>query len=198
MCRWYDEENKDDLYFMDTDLADFEEEWDPTLIGYKTKHTQQLWESDFPFERPTYKEIGIFDKQNKRKNRKDRYETHSSQMSRSEKLSKQLKQLYFNTCQVCRTRVDIGSGEFYSETHHIQPRAEGGPDVQENMIVLCSNCHKMFDLRAITIDLVKRTVHHVNPHHPLNGRKLILNHYIAQKYVDYHNLKMSKETQNVG
>lgn len=55
------------------------------------------------------------------------------------------------------------------------------------MIVLCPNCHKLFDKGAITIDLKRKKVYHVNSHHPLNNKNITLLHHIDEKYIKYHN-----------
>jgi hypothetical protein len=65
--------------------------------------------------------------------------------TRGRTASDALKYLYQDRCQVCGHKIDLGHGQFYSETHHIQPRSEGGPDVPGNMIVVCRNCHILFD-----------------------------------------------------
>jgi hypothetical protein len=57
-------------------------------------------------------------------------------------LAEQVKRQRRGICQVCgvppfRTRT----GAEYSEAHHIDLLAEGGPDTAENMLVLCANCH---------------------------------------------------------
>lgn len=47
-----------------------------------------------------------------------------------------------STCQICR--VDVTSqneaGPDY-HLHHIIPRAAGGPDHEDNLITLCTDCH---------------------------------------------------------
>jgi hypothetical protein len=40
------------------------------------------------------------------------------------------------TCEWCGDETDA------PEVHHIKPRAEGGPNNPENLIVLCPNCHR--------------------------------------------------------
>ncbi|AOY74695.1 HNH endonuclease [Clostridium formicaceticum] len=100
---------------------------------------------------------------------------------------KYLKQLYENKCQICNNQLEIGYNEFVSEVHHIQPLGEHkGPDIIENMIVLCPNCHVMFDRGAITIDLNARVVKHINPSNPLNNTKVTISHRIEERYLDYY------------
>lgn len=115
-----------------------------------------------------------------------------------------LKNLYSNVCQICSTAVDIGHDRYYSEVHHIQPLGKHlGPDILENMIVVCPNHHAMFDRGALTINVTKKTIQHSNPKHPLNGKRLLLKHDIGHKYIEYHNRyifdaqKASKADENL-
>ena len=52
-------------------------------------------------------------------------------------------------CQVCGERIECADGSFYAEVHHIRPLGgnHGGHDIQENMLILCTTHHAMFDLR---------------------------------------------------
>ncbi|MEH6938330.1 HNH endonuclease [Bacillus sp. JJ664] len=108
---------------------------------------------------------------------------------RDHKLVAQLKKLYNHTCQLCGRRVEIAYNEFATEVHHIQPLGgeHNGPDIKENMVVLCHIDHAMFDNGAITIDLSDLTIKHVNPSNPIHNTKLVLKHRIDEKYINYHN-----------
>lgn len=107
---------------------------------------------------------------------------------RNQILAQQLKALYNDYCQICGTRIDLGDGESMSEVHHIQPLgAHNGPDIPENMVVVCPNCHTLFDRGAITIDLQRNCIIHINPKHPLHEKVLISKHKINSKYIEYHN-----------
>lgn len=76
-----------------------------------------------------------------------------------------LKELYDFKCQICKTRITDAGGNPYAETHHIKKRSEKGKDEPGNMLVLCPNHHKMFELGSATIDLVTKTIH-------LNGESI--------------------------
>lgn len=107
---------------------------------------------------------------------------------RNQTIIKYLKDLYKDTCQICGEKIEIDKGIFYSEVHHIQPLGEHkGPDIIENMIVLCPNHHSMFDKGAITIDLKRKLVIHKNPDNPINGKSITIKHRINDKYISYHN-----------
>jgi len=47
-------------------------------------------------------------------------------------------------CQGCGTSNDL-------QVHHTQPRSQLGSDVEENLITLCSACHRQVHLRAETL-----------------------------------------------
>ena len=49
------------------------------------------------------------------------------------------------TCQFCSTKIQKANGGFYIEACHITPKAEGGKDSLDNILILCPNCHKLFD-----------------------------------------------------
>ena len=48
-------------------------------------------------------------------------------------------------CQFCSTTILKANGEYYIEACHIKPKAEGGKDSFDNILILCPNCHKLFD-----------------------------------------------------
>ncbi|PAB60998.1 HNH endonuclease [Anaeromicrobium sediminis] len=106
---------------------------------------------------------------------------------RNQTIVKNLKKIYKNKCQICNIRLEVGCNEYMSEVHHIQPLGEhDGPDISENMIVLCPNCHAMFDRGAITIDIDNNIVKHINPNNLLNNTKITIKHFMEKKYIDYH------------
>ncbi|RSM45491.1 hypothetical protein DMA12_13590 [Amycolatopsis balhimycina DSM 5908] len=82
----------------------------------------------------------------------DRRAVNGSRVSRSAEVANSVKKLYDHTCQICGNRLEV-SGRGYSEGAHIQPVSGGhdGPDVPENMLCLCPNCHVQFDYGAIII-----------------------------------------------
>lgn len=93
---------------------------------------------------------------------------------RKKSLVDRIKKLYNNTCQLCETRLEIGKGQYYSEVHHIKPlgRPHNGPDVLENMICVCPNCHALLDLGGIALG---------------NKSFKIQKHSIRKDYLRYHN-----------
>jgi predicted restriction endonuclease len=92
-------------------------------------------------------------------------------------VSRSLKGLHKNCCQRCGMTLTVGNGRSYAEAHHLQPlgRPHNGPDVPENVIVVCPNCHALLDFFAVEICAKE-----------LRGHK---DHKIARKYLNYHNRK---------
>ncbi len=66
---------------------------------------------------------------------------------RSTQHTRAVKELYGGLCQLCRIPVTLGDGVHYSEGAHVQAlgRPHLGPDVPENILCLCPNCHVLFD-----------------------------------------------------
>jgi len=95
-------------------------------------------------------------------------------------LARRLKDLHQNSCQICGVQLQL-SGRTYSEGHHIKPlgRPHNGPDVAENILVLCPNHHALLDYGAIELDLA--TLQQDPDHH------------IATEYVSYHNTEIVRD-----
>ncbi|MEV0267573.1 YDG/SRA domain-containing protein [Hamadaea sp. NPDC050747] len=70
---------------------------------------------------------------------------------RDTKVTSWVKLQHRHTCQICRTRIVL-RGKPHAHGAHIDPIAHGGPDVPENVLCLCPNCHVQFDADEIRID----------------------------------------------
>jgi len=64
----------------------------------------------------------------------------------------QIKKYRDYKCQFCSTKIQKSNGEYYIEACHIDPKAKGGADSLDNILVLCPNCHKLFDYGKKTHD----------------------------------------------
>lgn len=89
-------------------------------------------------------------------------------------LGRGLKDLHDNQCQLCGHAIELTYRD-YSEAHHIMPlgRPHDGPDVAENILVLCPNHHAMCDYGAIELRLADITQH--------------AQHLVGEEYIEYHN-----------
>lgn len=95
-------------------------------------------------------------------------------------LSRRVKNLYQNQCQICRVVLQLHGGQAYAEAHHIKPLGSkhNGPDVVENIICVCPNCHAQLDFGGMKIDT-----------HIL---LMVPSHSIADEYISYHNSRIYK------
>lgn len=78
--------------------------------------------------------------------------TETSRSQNSENVVRKLKQWYQDSCQICATTLFLPPPRHrYSEAAHIRAREHGGPDLTENMLCLCPNCHVLFDAGAYVL-----------------------------------------------
>jgi 5-methylcytosine-specific restriction endonuclease McrA len=56
-------------------------------------------------------------------------------------LAESLKLLYGGKCQICSSTFAAQDGAPYAQVHHVKFVADGGPDISNNMLVLCPTCH---------------------------------------------------------
>ena len=97
---------------------------------------------------------------------------------RDSELARKIKLLHEHTCQLCETKILL-INKPYSEAHHIKPLGfpHYGPDIAENIIVVCPNCHASLDFFALELQ-------------PGSLRK-VDGHDIALEYIRYHNEHVS-------
>jgi len=65
---------------------------------------------------------------------------------RNNKTIAQLKVLRNFRCQICDNNILKKDGSFYIEAAHIQRKSEKGTEMPNNILILCPNHHKEFDL----------------------------------------------------
>lgn len=78
----------------------------------------------------------------------------SRKLARDTAAANRIKEMYRHTCQICEKRLVISpTGEAYSEAAHIQAlgKPHDGPDIMDNILCLCPNCHALFDRGALQI-----------------------------------------------
>lgn len=94
-----------------------------------------------------------------------------SRIIRDTELSRRLKAEHNHICEVCSIRLKVKGDNFYSEAHHIKPlgHPHNGPDTEDNIIVVCPNCHILLDNFVIELN-------NENLSRKLNGQ-----------YIQYHN-----------
>lgn len=107
---------------------------------------------------------------------------------RDQHKSNKLKALYNHTCQICSKKgIEIKPGEYFTETHHLRPMGEQGPDVEGNMLVVCQNCHKCLDHGSIFINPDSLEITHFKGE--IQGCSLMLKHEIYLSFLSYQNNK---------
>ena len=110
--------------------------------------------------------------------------TETYRILRDTELARKIKALHKNICQICGDTIELTDGNTYAEAHHIKPLGvpHNGPDVAENIIVLCPNHHVMFDYGAVAM--------------AIQNIRSIQGHVIGNIYVDYHNQEIFGVTAN--
>lgn len=109
-----------------------------------------------------------------------RIPTEIKRIVRDTQIIKELKAFHDNRCQICSVKLKLGENKYYSEGHHIKPLGSphNGPDIKENIIILCPNCHVLCDYGSIKLDF--------------NKINKFDKHIIKKEYIDYHNNEIFK------
>lgn len=105
----------------------------------------------------------------------NRNEILVNRIIRDTTMARFVKILHNNHCQLCGKAIQLSNRILYSEAHHIKPLGEphNGPDIIENIIILCPNHHAQCDYGAIELRLDKLSLHK--------------DHKINSEYINYHN-----------
>jgi len=114
----------------------------------------------------------------------ERIETTVYRILRDTPLARQLKELHKNECQICGKTIKISNSKNYSEAHHIKPLGgiHKGPDIRENIIVLCPSHHVQCDYGAIELNL--------------DNIRSVPGHRVSSEYIEYHNAKIFNKIAN--
>jgi len=76
----------------------------------------------------------------------EQIEVHNKVYKRDNKTIAQLKIVRGYKCQMCGFNIRKKDGTFYIEAAHITPKTQKGAELPSNIILLCPNHHKEFDL----------------------------------------------------
>ena len=111
-----------------------------------------------------------------------RRESVVSRVIRNTRIGREIKSLYDHTCQVCQTQIMTPAGP-YAECCHIRPLGapHDGPDVPENVLCLCPNCHVEFDSFGFTISDDLTT-----SHRPVKHLTIAPTHRLSVAHLRYH------------
>lgn len=123
-----------------------------------------------------------------------RTETTRSRVVRNTDFVRKLKQLYECRCQVCGDRRERSDGG-YAEGHHLQPLGapHHGPDVEENILILCPNHHADFDYGTISVEPQTYELTHAYED-AIDGSALTVEqeHALKKRYLQYHNQRLTQ------
>jgi putative restriction endonuclease len=118
-----------------------------------------------------------------------RVPTTVQRVVRSTEVARGVKALHDDRCQICGSRIELGSGRFYSEAAHIRPLGvpHSGPDHPTNVLCLCPNDHVRFDYGAVFVTddgvVVDAVTGNETSHlrtHP--------SHQVASEHLTYHRI----------
>jgi len=101
---------------------------------------------------------------------------------RDTKLSFEVKQVRRFQCQICNhPPLKLSDTRLYAEVHHIKPLGSPhfGPDIRENVLCVCPNCHVLLDYGAIFLDSQKLDA--------------ATSHVVGIDFVNYHNQKIFRK-----
>ena len=98
------------------------------------------------FKRTKTKEEIIFDLLNIDTKEPEEIIIKGKSYKRNNKVIAYLKILRNFECQICRTKILKQNGTYYCEAAHIQEKHNKGPETADNLLILCPNHHKEFDL----------------------------------------------------
>jgi len=105
---------------------------------------------------------------------------------RNSALSERIKRVHDFSCQVCGERLESPGGP-YAEAAHIKPlgRPDDGPDIEQNLLCLCPNHHKLLDKGGILIepDLV---VKYQGQDQAIGPLKLSARHVVGPEFLEWH------------
>ena len=102
--------------------------------------------------------------------RPERVKQEIYRVLRDTALAREIKESQRYKCQLCGNVLKFSDGTLYAEAHHVKPlgKPHNGPDVGENIICVCPNCHALVDYGSIQLN-------------PMGLKD------IGIEYIEYHN-----------
>jgi len=111
----------------------------------------------------------------------------SKLIKRDTKVGLWVKNIHGFKCQFCGIVLLTVSGP-YAEGAHIQPLSgrHAGPDIPENVLSLCANCHTLFDTGTLYVDSNTRKVKSLVELNLIADLIEVKDHHVGDSYLDYH------------
>lgn len=93
-----------------------------------------------------------------------RVQTLLSRIVRDTQLIRNLKSSCNYLCQICGNTIVLPNGKKYAEGHHLRPLGSpyNGPDIEQNIIILCPTHHAEFDYGSIAIEPNTKKIVHID------------------------------------
>lgn len=132
---------------------------------------------------------GSIDTSEERSKKTKRIVVETSRIIRDTAIGKLLKAQYEGRCQICNSRITLPRGGFYSEGHHIKPLGgdHSGPDIPENIIIVCPTHHAEFDHCSIAIDPNTFLIKHIDKDNPYHNQHLAYRRdNLGSEFLEYH------------
>lgn len=102
---------------------------------------------------------------------------------RDSKVARIVKDLHDSICQACCAVLETSNGRL-AQAAHIWEVKDGGPDVLENLLCPCPNCHALFDARAWRINFDGASPMAVSEYGGVNSElRTVGGHSIDQRFV---------------
>lgn len=117
-------------------------------------------------------------------------EITTQRIVRNTAVARTVKGWHGGRCQLCGLTLKV-PGAIYSEGAHIQALGKpyNGPDVTENVLCLCPNCHVQFDTGAVYLTDEFTVVRHDTEEGPL---LTVPEHKVGLSYVQKHRARWGK------
>ncbi len=116
-----------------------------------------------------------------------RTESTIQRLVRSNAVTRQVKAIHDFTCQICGIRLS-GPGGPYAEGAHIHPLGSphDGPDIAENVLCLCPNCHVLIDIGALLVCDDLSIVDNFDAGREEGRLRTVKGHQVGRDYLAYH------------
>src|SRR3989344_3366446 len=97
--------------------------------------------------------------------------SYITRIVRDTKMVRELKIKYNWFCQICGKRIALPNSSYFAEGHHLIPLGGefNGPDIKENIIIVCPFHHAEFDYGSIAINPENGKIEHINKDYEFNG-----------------------------
>ncbi len=103
---------------------------------------------------------------------------------RSPEVAQFVKGVHKDTCQMCDVRLVV-KGRGFSQGAHIRALGgvQSGPDITENVLCLCPNCHTLFDMGAILVEADRSLTYNGEK---IGNLRLDNRHEVGDEFLEYH------------